>query len=424
MSDWVVELKGLEKSYRVYRHPFYQMLGLLNAWWPPKTSYTENHALRGLDLNVQRGEKIGIIGRNGSGKSTLLKIVAGKIQPTRGECQVRGRVSELIELGTGFHPEFTGAENVFSSLANMGITGREAKYYFKAVVDFSELENYMNQPVRVYSTGMYMRLAFSVASCKHPELLLVDEVLSVGDAYFTYKCMERMKELSAESKTTILFVSHNLYSLSFLCDRLVWLDDGQVRSQGEAVDILNLYDLSIREEEERKIGSVNALSKSERPGSGLVRVSEVSLEDGEHQKKFRFKRGQALHIVMTYKTPNYRWCPNPVFNVGISRSDGLIATCALFKVTLRKNQGRLRLSFPKLLLNNGDYFVTILVYKQLDLEGRKNKFYMVDKDICDVHTRCYEFKVEGSFGIETTVFSHPFEVFHEDQDDVEVYNRV
>ncbi len=410
-SDPVIRFDGVSKVYRVFRHPFYQALGL---FWPglvPRSSYDENRALDGVAFEVPRGAKVGIIGKNGSGKSTLLKLAAGRVRPTAGRVAVNGKISSLLQLGTGFHPDFTGRQNVFAALAYMGVSGREAEVRLRGVVEFAELEHFIDQPVRAYSSGMAMRLAFAVATAIEPEVLLVDEVLSVGDSYFAHKCLERMRELAADKRTTVLFVSHNIYALTFLCDRFVWLEGGRVRAAGSNVDILTQYELSMREEEEKRLalktGSAPA-NGSDGIGSGDVRIKDIWFEDASGARRHLFRRGAAMRIAIRFETrPDLGF--DPVFDVGITREDGLTVSCMIFKTG--READTVRIELDELLLNQSNYFLTVLVFRRLDLAGQKNKFYTIDPDLCDAHIRRHEFRVEGSFGIETTVFRHPFRVF-------------
>ena len=197
-------------------------------------------ALKNVSFEVKRGEIVGIIGRNGAGKSTLLKILSRITEPTEGRVLVRGRIASLLEVGTGFHPELTGRENIFLNGAILGMTRREIRKKFDEIVAFAEVERFLDTPVKRYSSGMYMRLAFAVAAHLEPEILLVDEVLAVGDAAFQKKCLGKMGDVAKEGRT-ILFVSHNMTAVQSLCDRVVWLDDGRVVQQGDAGIIVTEY---------------------------------------------------------------------------------------------------------------------------------------------------------------------------------------
>ena len=198
------------------------------------------YALRDVSFQIRRAETVGIIGRNGSGKSTALKLIAGVTGPSIGDVYVGGRVSPLIELGAGFHPDLTGRENVKMNASILGMSGKEIDRQFGSIVDFAELWEFIDTPVKRYSSGMYIRLAFAVAIHAEPEILLVDEVLSVGDAFFQEKCIDKMHEFQRRG-VTIVVVSHNLELLSTFCDRIIWLDHGRVVADGPAREIARQY---------------------------------------------------------------------------------------------------------------------------------------------------------------------------------------
>ena len=198
-------------------------------------------ALKDLNFEIEKGDRVGIIGKNGAGKSTLLKVLSRITEPTTGKVFIKGRVASLLEVGTGFHPELTGRENIFLNGAIMGMSRSEIKRKFDEIVSFSGVEKFLDTPVKRYSSGMYVRLAFSVAAHLEPEILVVDEVLAVGDAEFQKKCLGKMQDVSSSEGRTVLFVSHNLMALSSLCNKGIYLRNGQVRSQGDIGDTLSQY---------------------------------------------------------------------------------------------------------------------------------------------------------------------------------------
>ena len=223
----------------------------MNRWlfWR-KDYYREFWAVCNLHLQIRRGERIGIIGRNGAGKSTLLKLICGNLVPSEGSVPVvAGRIQALMELGTGFHPEFTGRQNIHAALAYQGLPSHEIREKEAAIVDFAELEGFIDQPLKTYSAGMYTRLAFSTATAVEPDILMIDEVLGAGDAYFAGKCFERMRQIAIDSGATVLFVSHDLASVQKLCDRVVWLERGCVRLDGEPLDVSKAYYKTVQQEE-------------------------------------------------------------------------------------------------------------------------------------------------------------------------------
>ncbi len=237
---------GLKKVSR-------RILGLSTRETEParRNSREEFWALRSIDLEVVEGEKFGIIGSNGSGKSTLLKILSRITEPTEGRVRIRGRVASLLEVGTGFHPELTGRENIYLNGAILGMSSAEIKKKFNEIMAFAEIERFLDTPVKRYSSGMYVRLAFAVAAHVEPDVLIVDEVLAVGDAQFQKKCMTKIRTLG-ESGRTILFVSHDMASIRQLCDRVVLLDKGRIKAIGDVDQVVGSY-LSIDADEKESI---------------------------------------------------------------------------------------------------------------------------------------------------------------------------
>lgn len=235
-SEPVVNLGGVSKCFQTYPKPYQRLIQPYVA----RHLYQEFWALRDVDLEVRRGETVGIVGRNGSGKSTLLQIIAGTLHATDGRVETRGRVSALLELGAGFNPEFTGYENARLNAAIMGIGAQQFDQLLPAIVEFSELGDFFHRPVRIYSSGMYVRLAFGVAIHLHPDILIVDEALAVGDIRFQRKCFRRIAELRAQG-VAVLFVSHATQTVLELCDRAVLLDAGKVIAQGKPKAVVTRY---------------------------------------------------------------------------------------------------------------------------------------------------------------------------------------
>ena len=233
-----IDVKGLSKCYQIYDSPRDRLLQMLAR--ESRQYYREFWALQDVSFSVGRGETVGIIGRNGSGKSTLLQMICGTVSPTAGTVTTNGRVAALLELGAGFNTEFSGRENVLLNAAIMGLSRQEMQDRMAQVLDFSELGDFLDQPVKTYSSGMYARLAFSIAIHLDPEILIVDEALSVGDARFVAKCMRRIKEIK-EKGCTILFVSHDVGSVRTLCERAIWLDKGRMVELGDVFPVTGRY---------------------------------------------------------------------------------------------------------------------------------------------------------------------------------------
>lgn len=248
-----ISARDLTKLYRLYTKPSYRFRDMFGLLGRKPHAFSEHAAVSDVSLNIARGEKVAIIGRNGAGKSTLLKLIAGVLEPTAGTINVAGKVHALLQIGTGFHPDFTGRENVLAYLAQLGVSGREAVQLCEAAVEFAEVEEYINQPVKTYSTGMAVRLMFATSTVLVPDILVLDEVLGVGDAYFAQKSFERIHELCDGPGTTLLLVTHDVYSALKLCTRFIWLDRGRVIMDGPSRDVVHAYERSIRAQEEHRL---------------------------------------------------------------------------------------------------------------------------------------------------------------------------
>ena len=234
----VISCKNIVKKYSLYSEKIDRLKEVISP--SNKKYHRDFYALNDVTFSITKGECVGIVGQNGSGKSTLLKIITGIITPTSGQIQVNGNISALLELGAGFHPDFSGRENIYFNASIFGLTKKEIDNRLDKIIEFSELGNYIDNPVRTYSSGMYMRLAFSVAINVDADILLVDEILSVGDQHFQEKCLNKMKELKKEGKTMV-FVTHSLGSARELCDRAIWLNKGVVQMDGETDKVIDEY---------------------------------------------------------------------------------------------------------------------------------------------------------------------------------------
>ena len=241
-SEPAIRVKNLSKCYQLYAQPSDRLKQFL--WRGRRQYFREFWALRDASFEVAKGEVLGIIGRNGAGKSTLLQLLCGTLTPSAGEVEVRGRIAALLELGSGFNPEFSGRQNVFMSAAIMGLSQQEIEARFEEIVDFSGIRDFIDQPVKTYSSGMYVRLAFSVATSVDPDILVVDEALSVGDGEFARKSFDRIRTMKEAGKT-ILFCSHSLYQVEAFCDRVLWLDHGDLKLIGEPQEVVQQYSISL-----------------------------------------------------------------------------------------------------------------------------------------------------------------------------------
>ncbi|HUR98557.1 MAG TPA: ABC transporter ATP-binding protein [Pyrinomonadaceae bacterium] len=266
----VISAEKLSKRYVLgSRQPYSFREMLAGMFDRGGTSKRELWALRDVSFSVGEGERLGLIGHNGAGKSTLLKILSRITKPTSGTASISGRVGSLLEVGTGFHSELSGRENIYLNGAILGMRRAEIERNFDEIVAFSEIEAFLDTPVKHYSTGMHMRLAFSVAAHLDPEVLIVDEVLAVGDVRFQRKCLRKMREVG-ESGRTVIFVSHDMQSITRLCDRVIWLKDGEVKSDGEARHVVSEY-----LHEQSQTGAERIWNETEAPGNEAVRLRSV-----------------------------------------------------------------------------------------------------------------------------------------------------
>jgi ABC-type polysaccharide/polyol phosphate transport system ATPase subunit len=309
-------------------------------------------ALRDVDLDVHRGETFGIVGPNGSGKSTLLKLIAGIFAPTTGRLEVAGRVGSLIEIGAGFHPEFTGVENVYLNAAIYGLKRTYVDEHLDEIIDFAELEHFKDVPVRTYSSGMYMRLGFSVAMHIQPDILLLDEVLAVGDEAFQQKCFGRIGDFK-RAGGTIVFVSHDPGAVERICDRAVMLEHGRVLDEGPAGDVVRSY--------HRRLVTGPAEASARRNGGAArgCRVHEVKAVAGDGSARDRFTEGEPMALeVWLYSEQEI---VDASVTVGIRDTDGRpVGSQTLEGVLLRPERLEpLRLNFPGLPMREGRFFVDI-----------------------------------------------------------------
>ena len=276
--ELAVRLQDVSKSYILYADPKYWLADFvgLGRLLKEEKHYRSLWALRDVNLQIPKGGKFAVIGRNGAGKSTLLRLISENITPTTGTVEVHGRCEALMQLGAGFNPEFSGRQNVFSALAYMGITGKKAEEKLWDILDFSELDEFIEQPVRTYSSGMYLRLAFSVATVIAPEILIIDEILSAGDLYFQAKCLGRIQELTSGPGTTVVYVSHDFESAQRICDTFIWLERGRIVAQGPSAEVRAAYEDSIRKQHEVRLRARN-LRLNRRTLSALQAAGEEGL---------------------------------------------------------------------------------------------------------------------------------------------------
>lgn len=343
---------------------------------------SENKHLKVLDsisIDVKKGQVVGLIGRNGSGKSTLLKILSKIIYPTEGNIIINGRVTSLLELGAGFHPDFTGIENIYMNASLFGLSKKEIDSKLDDIILFSELNEFIYRPVRIYSSGMYMRLAFSIATVVEPDILLIDEVLAVGDSAFQQKCINRIMQLKEKGKTIVL-VAHDSSVIERLCDYCIWLKDGKVMAEGMAKSVLVSYLDDLGKDESERISQLEyykepSNSKEEttaikpeqsRWGNFKVEILEVDIVDSNGTSSRSFITGDYFGIKFKYKM-NHSF-ENVAIGFGLFRNDGLCCYGSNTNIedidVELNNEGEILLNIPIMNLLPGEYWIDVAIHSR------------------------------------------------------------
>jgi ABC-type polysaccharide/polyol phosphate transport system ATPase subunit len=363
----LLEVRGLSKVYRIFDRPGDRLKQILFGGF--KRYYRDYTALADISFSIAKGETVGIVGRNGAGKSTLLQILTGTLQETAGEVTVNGRVAALLELGSGINPELTGRENIRLLTAILGLDDAETRDRMPAILAFAELGEFIDQPVKSYSSGMYVRLAFSIATCVDPDLLIVDEALSVGDIAFRNKCMRRINELRAKN-VSILFVSHDLSTLQMICDRAIWLNDGRVKAIGNPVQITQDFHAFMLGGDEPD-GQVTVAGSLARPGPS---VPQQITEHGEFTAfKLRGAGGSEFFsgddIAFEFALMVAEDVDGVVFGLSVYRRDGdwIIGqtnkeSSAVWAPTTAGNAAKGTVILKSTVLGPGEYVAAIAAY--------------------------------------------------------------
>ncbi len=357
MSNAAIRVEGLGKEYRIGQNERYAsfrdvIAGLFTRRDKPKEKFW---ALKDISFEVRPGDVLGLIGRNGAGKSTLLKVLSRITEPTQGFAELRGRVGSLLEVGTGFHPELTGRENIYLSAAILGMRRAEIQSKFDEIVGFSEVEKFLDTQVKHYSSGMFMRLAFSVVAHLQPEILLVDEVLAVGDASFQEKCLGKMHDIGGSGRT-VVFVSHNMDSIRKLCSSAVHIEQGRLKAIGPAGEIISAYEESLRAD--NTDGGIRF--GVDHNGFKIDRIDILTL-DGK--PKTSLGTWDAVRFRVRYECPRTIRLGGSVV-VAISTLGGTPLTfCATepdttFKIELNQGPGEIDLIFPQFVLSGGKYLIS------------------------------------------------------------------
>ncbi|WAK01478.1 ABC transporter ATP-binding protein [Methylobacter sp. YRD-M1] len=363
-SDPAISVKNLGKRYQLYARPSDRLKQLL--FRGKRQYFREFSALQDISFDVMPGEVVGIIGRNGSGKSTLLQMICGTLTPTTGEVSVRGRVAALLELGAGFNPEFTGRENIFMSATILGLSQKEIQDRLEEIIDFSGIRDFIDQPVKTYSSGMYVRLAFAVATSVDPDILVIDEALSVGDGAFARKSFNRIMQLRDSGKT-ILFCSHSLFQVESLCARAIWINNGRMMAEGDSAAVVAAYQNFLDRDalEPANAGVGNEPEPARTSPKGHAHIVSVNVEVDDQACKgvvaVSGRSSLALHIGFA-SDPDL---PCPCVGVTLHATDGRTLTSAATwedEFALHREpdgSGRVSLAFDRLPLLKGEYLLSV-----------------------------------------------------------------
>lgn len=392
-----IKVENVEKKFKIFYDKGQTLKEKL--LFSSRRAYEVRNVLRGVSFSVKSGEAVGLIGHNGCGKSTTLKMLSRIMYPDAGKILINGRVSSLIELGAGFHPDMSGKENIYINASIFGLTKREIDNRLEDIIAFSELEDFIDNPVRTYSSGMYMRLAFSVAINVDADILLIDEILAVGDAVFQQKCFNRLREIK-ESGTTIVIVSHSLGQIEEICDRTIWIHEGLIRQQGIPKEVHKAYmDFVVdkREEiadkeverEQKKREETKQEENQEYIGNGKAKIKSVRLFDHTGREKKMVETGQGM--VLQIEFGQYAPVEEMNITVAIVRIDGVLCssfnTLADGEVFQNEKSDRivLNLNIPSIELIQNQYFIDVAINgnkgEVLDYLSHACRFEMISKKV-------------------------------------------
>lgn len=389
MSENSIEIKNITKIYKMYNKPSDRVKEALNL--TKKKLHKEFYALDNVSFNIRKGESIGIVGKNGSGKSTLLKILTGVLTPTSGECNVEGRIAALLELGAGFNNEYSGIENIYLNGTINGFTKEQMDEKLDDIIKFADIGEHIYQPVKTYSSGMFVRLAFAVAISVDPDILIVDEALAVGDVRFQLKCMDKFMEFKNKG-ITIIFVSHDTNMIKRFCDRCVWLNEGKLTDDGDTdtitdryLDFLKMLDVKQNVLETEEADDDEQVESVTDEKIDIAEIKSVTFLDRSGKKVENVKHGEILNAKIEYYV-NDTSIKNPVVGMSILRIDNLYI-CGVntlldkVKVPWKKGLNTIVLQYNSFNLVGGSYYVDVAIFDQtatapIDYRTRYKEFFV------------------------------------------------
>lgn len=359
LSPFAIQARQIGKRYVLGASPYQRLWQLLSG---RDSQLAHFNALEGIDIDIAPGEAIGLIGQNGAGKSTLLQLLCGTLTPSHGQLEVNGQVAALLELGAGFNQDFTGRENILFSAALYGMSPRHIEQHLQEIIDFADIGEFIDQPVRTYSSGMYVRLAFSIATSVQPDILVIDEALAVGDGIFARKSFDRIMQLKQDG-VTLLFCSHSLFQVEALCQRCIWLHQGKVMAQGPSAQVISQYNdwLSQRSAGQEPASPGAASPQSGQAAKGVVRLSGLKARCDDVSGTELHARSGESELGVDFEFISDPLMPMPNLALMVYGADGRVLCSTgtwIDGVTLTRNdqgQGRAHLRFPKLPLLKGRY---------------------------------------------------------------------
>ena len=364
MSEYAIELKHITKTYAMYAKPTDRLKEALDF---RRRSYHDTfYALNDVNIHVKKGEMIGFIGENGSGKSTLLKIITGVLTPTSGEMQINGNIAALLELGSGFNPEYSGYDNIYLNGMVLGFTKEQVDEMVDDIISFADIGDHLYQPVKTYSSGMFVRLAFAVAINVDPEILIVDEALAVGDLEFQLKCMEKFTEFRNAGKT-ILFVSHDVNAVRRFCDRVYWLKNGVVENEGETMEVTEEYENFLKRKSLKTVDREKSVVEEHSPPE-IVTVDSATLLDENLEPVDIVEQNSTVYVKVEY-TVKDESPKNPVLGVAIRTVQnhyvcGLNTLLDKTAIPWKKGKNVFYIKYPNMSLLSGEYYFDVAFFEE------------------------------------------------------------